>query len=116
MKFVTLIALGTLVFLSSEGRALDNDSFSESQGSCSPTLPLKFDTTDTPSLGPQSVSLGSPFDDLILRGRVGGLSPQGDHFGDLLRTTPRVPSGDSRLKDTRGQTFYIPQINNSKEK
>lgn len=109
MKFVTLIALGTFLFLSSEGRAQNDEFFSEREGSSSLVLPLNSDdSADAPSLGTQNASFGSPLDALIQRGRGGGFSPQGDHFGDLLKTTPRNPLGEGRLKLTRGRTFYIP--------
>ncbi len=104
MKFVTLIALGTLVFLSSEGRAIDDESYNNSQGSCARTLPYERDEpTDTPSLGSQSVPLSSLFYVLIQNGRPGGFSPHRDHLSDLMRTTPRL--GNSKLKCTRGTSF-----------
>ena len=112
MKYFAIIALGTLVFLSSDGRAQNDELFSESQASSLHALPLNSeDFTEAFSLETQSPPNGSPFHDLIQRGRQGGFSPQGDHLGDLLKTRPRAPSGDGRLTLTRGDTFYIPETN-----
>lgn len=95
MKSFALIVLGTLVFLSSEGWAGKNNRLPNLDKSPPPPLVQK-QTND------------HSFDDLIQNGRPGGFSPHGDHLGDLLRGTPQVLSGDSRLLYTRGQTFYIP--------
>jgi hypothetical protein len=106
MKWFSLIALGTLVFLSSEGRCQDDESSYDSDDSCSPTLPMQ--PRSIPVLGSQSVSPGSPFDDLILNGRPGGFSPHIDHLGDLFRRPPLNPSEIRPPLLTRGTTFYVP--------